>query len=355
MIKYHNAKDKDGNIVPIEDALSRTTYYCIGCGKEMIAKKGKIKEHHYSHKQTLECNAETYLHKYAKHYIKKLFDTQEHFFISYLGDEECNKVDTCTYREISQCYCSEVVRSRYDLKKYYDTCDLEAENGGYIADVLLRSSTNPERKPCFIEIAVTHPCEENKIKSGIKIVEIQIPKDSDNFEAINLLSETRYDEYYRGSRKHIQTKFFNFKKNKRANYCLNTTPVTVFFINANGKAQVCIHDNCCSSYGIRHLEHHSLYEIHFPFDSDFMAYKKGLAIATLSGKSIKNCWLCQHHWYSELWSKHHCIHNHAISSPSDATQCPYYSYARWKAHRFSENISLPYKIVEPTEEDNTLF
>ena len=39
---------------------------------------------------------------------------------------------------------------------------------------MLSSKEHPERKPVFIEISVTHDCEEKKIDSGIRIIEIKL-------------------------------------------------------------------------------------------------------------------------------------------------------------------------------------
>ncbi|MBR1769351.1 MAG: hypothetical protein IJ748_02735 [Bacteroidales bacterium] len=353
MIKYHNAKDIDGKIVPIGDAQSGTVYYCIGCGKEMIAKKGKIKEHHFSHKQTFDCNAETYLHRYAKQYIKDLFDSQEHFYVQYDGLSECGTIDTCTYKDVSDCSCIGYIKLRFDLKEFYDTCELESEYNGYVADILLCNSSKPNREPCFIEIAVTHSCEQEKLDSGMRIIEIHIPKHTDDLSALYSIEETSKYDYWREAHVQIQIDFHNFKKHNRAKHCSNQNPVTVFFINRNGKGQVRLHEHSCMSYGVAHIEDSSLFEIHFPYNNLFSAYREGLAIASLRGKKVINCWLCKHHWYSETWLEHKCNNNKPIKSPSDAMNCPDYLHSSRKAQRLCDNIGA-YQVLEPNADDDTL-
>ena len=171
MIKYHNAKDADGNIVSIDKAVKGKHYSCISCGKDMIPKQGKIREHHFSHKKEREnspeniCNEETYLHEYAKHYIKRLFDTSTELMIVYNQYNVCHHFTSCLYYrkvldnssdEYSSSLCKGTTLGKFDLKRYYDTCELEKEYKGYVADVLLTSKEHHERDPLFVEIAVSH-------------------------------------------------------------------------------------------------------------------------------------------------------------------------------------------------------
>ncbi len=67
----------------------------------------------------------------------------------------------------------------YDFKKIYDTAEIEKEFNSFRADVLLSSSNIPHRDPVFMEIEVTHPCDEKKINSGNRIIEIKVEKEED--------------------------------------------------------------------------------------------------------------------------------------------------------------------------------
>lgn len=336
MIKYHNALDKEGYVIPIAAAQTGITYYCIGCGNEMVAKKGQIKEHHFSHKHTLECNAETYLHKYTKSFIKEMFDKQDHFPIAYNGTNVCLLKDECDLYDYN---CSESVFRKFDLKDYYDTCELEKEYKGFVADILLSSQSHPNRKPCFIEIAVSHPCEPEKLRSGIRIIEISIPKQIDDLSGLSINEGCSIDN--------ISIKFYNFNREGKSNHPLELQNVPVFFINSNNKGELLTHLRSCSSYGKTHLMDNSSFEIHF--SNEFSAYKTGVSLANLHGKRLKNCWVCRYHWYADrkIIDKHRCNKNYQIVSPSDAIDCPEYAYSTNKARKIIEDCCCKYKVLEP--------
>lgn len=68
-IQYPVAKDKQGNIVDIENAIKGKEYFCPFCGTKIIAKVGgKIREHHFAHKdkciETWKYENKTPWHRY---------------------------------------------------------------------------------------------------------------------------------------------------------------------------------------------------------------------------------------------------------------------------------------------------
>ena len=85
-----------------------------------------------------------------------------------------------------------------DLKQFYDTCTEEAQIDGFVADLLLTNSNNPKIQPLLIEICVTHACEEDKIKSGLKIIEITIKKEK---EVVDVLEKELLEELPFASKK----------------------------------------------------------------------------------------------------------------------------------------------------------
>lgn len=319
----------------------------------MLTKKGKIREHHFCHRQVVECNGETYTHKCAKQFIKNLFDRQDHFYISFTRTIECCLKETCEYQAsdlaINNGKCSQEKDVRYDLKEYYDTCELEAQYNGFVADILLKNSQKPEIKPCFIEIAVTHPCEEAKINSRIPIIEISIPAGTDNFDELKTISETAELPFGKKTKKGIEVTFRNFKKSGISKVPHNIYDVLAFFINGNGKAQVRRYKNSCPSYGRRHLEHGSDYEVHF--SNEYVAYNGGVAIANLENKRVPNCWVCQHHGYSFTWGKHYCNKGVCYQpTPAQAASCSEYSFARWQALKWEKQArAMGYKIVKMSD------
>lgn len=67
LIKYHYAYDESKQVININDVSSiersKHSYYCVGCGAEMIPRLGKINAHHFAHKVSQEyCGSETYFY-----------------------------------------------------------------------------------------------------------------------------------------------------------------------------------------------------------------------------------------------------------------------------------------------------
>lgn len=328
MIKYHYAYDSEGSIISINKAEKDKKYYCIGCGKEMICRKGQIREFHFAHKNTENCNPETYLHQYAKHYIKELFDKQEHFYIKFNQSKECKNINNCHYRKFFQDNCIIKEPIEYDLKKYYNKCEIESPYKGFIPDLKLTSDTY---EPIFIEIAVTHECEENKKNSDIRIVEIKIPPTTDFLE-LYTLSETDYALWDKDIKNKIQVKFYNFQRNNKQKDILDLYDFCIFFLNKNGKAQSKIIHKKCSFFFNKRCEPTSPFEIHLA--SKHFVYEPAVAIANLKACKIPNCILCHNYIKSPRYG-HVCNLKKEIDSPSNAIMCPSYMYEPMKAHNLS--------------------
>lgn len=160
---------------------------------------------HFYHKELVDCNGETYIHKLGKLLINRKFDNNNTFIVSYPVSKECNNYD-CTLRNI-KCQ-KDMVMETIDLKKYYDTCREEVIIEGFVADLLLTNSQDLNILPILIEICVTHPCEVKKRNSGLKIIELTLRKEQD---LIFLLSQKALEE----------TLFKNIRKKKSNLYLLN--------------------------------------------------------------------------------------------------------------------------------------
>jgi competence CoiA-like predicted nuclease len=66
-ILYKYAEDRDGKIIHINNATECAEYFCPGCKQSFIFKHGKIRQHHFSHKNpSLDCTGEGYLHRTFK-------------------------------------------------------------------------------------------------------------------------------------------------------------------------------------------------------------------------------------------------------------------------------------------------
>ena len=193
-LKYKYAFDENGNIVSIESLTRETSkehkLKCIVCGSELRPRAigSKHRRAHFYHKEVVSCDGETYLHKLCKLHIKQHFDNSEKFIIAYEVSKSC-KERNCKLRNYN-CHKEHEI-NQVDLKVFYDTCTIETTIKGFVADLLLTNSKDTSIPPILIEICVTHPCEDKKKESGLKIIEISIKteKDIENLFSDGILSE----------------------------------------------------------------------------------------------------------------------------------------------------------------------
>jgi len=206
MIKYQYAKDKNGNLIDINNLnkknRNQVSYFCIGCSNELIARLGKIKVHHFSHKKEVNCSGETYLHLLGKqlfydNYLECL-KTNAPFNIEFYQKRVCNH-----YEQDLDVKCKlEKSVVKFDLTQHFDKISIEEREGSFIADIMLTSKS--EKDKIFIEIAVTHLSAEQKLNSKYRIIEITVDSEED-FEPIK-------SKYL--SINNSKIKFKNFKTNK---------------------------------------------------------------------------------------------------------------------------------------------
>lgn len=185
MIKYHFAYNENGDEVVIDNVTkeyrSNHSFHCMYCGSPMRARLGKSNAPHFAHSNDTDCgNSESDLHKYAKYAIRQKFLMSDSFVVGVPQKLTCGKKD-CVFRyddEDEGCIKEDVVS--YDLKKYgYDTCEEERPVAGFIADILLTSTKFEKLPPILIEVAVTHTCDDSKINSNLRIIELPVKTISD--------------------------------------------------------------------------------------------------------------------------------------------------------------------------------
>lgn len=208
--KYIYALDSKGNIVCIDnvtEADRKLGFHCVSCGLEMTPALGKRNTHHFRHKGDT-CSYESYLHKLGKKVLKEQFNRSKHFIIGYYANTSCEKSDDCKYFNSHPWPCDHEVLHKVDLKEYYDTCEEEVEYKGFRADLILKKQDEPNRSPVFIEISVTHDCDEVKLNSGIRIVEFKLKNEHDDlFRSFEQASNPQYKEKGR-----LPVRFYNFKR-----------------------------------------------------------------------------------------------------------------------------------------------
>ncbi len=211
------------------DKNNREKYFCCNCKNELIARKGKVYAHHFSHKSDTNCSYETYLHETAKkmfynNYSNALKNNTP-FWFEYEIESKCNTCINIKGLNIS-CNLSKQIE-RFDLTKRYDIVEMEKGHNGFIIDVLLKSSTSDDS--IYVEIAVTHKSEDKKIVSKAKILEFNIINENDfKLFSDNQIKISKKIDYYNFKKVKKDTNLNNLECNRK---------VSAFFVYDNGKAK----------------------------------------------------------------------------------------------------------------------
>lgn len=316
LIKYHYAYDENKQVININDVSSteraKHSYYCIGCGAAMIPRLGKINAHHFAHKVSQAyCCSETYLHKLAKQAIKKKFDSSDEFKISYYQSFECDKSVMCFLRKI----CKDKFVATFDLKRYYDQCLIESPIQGYVADILLCDSTQRISTPVLIEIKVSHKCDEKKIHSGLKIIEIEINDEEDVSRLMDTyISESSNDGLSPASM------FYGFDRNSKNTKSLGFYSVNRFIVYGNYSVYV---EQMSCRYAEFKSDKKTLLELNVVYGYTvgydyYSPYYYGLAKALDLGFKVKSCSICKYMVHNGIAGEYICKLYKKFATP----RCP---------------------------------
>lgn len=295
-IKYHYALNDKGQVIDISDVTEnnrQAKYYCLNCGDEMRPRLGAKNAHHFAHKSTTpDCNPETYLHKLSKYKIKEKFDSGIPFEISIRQTSGCIDKNHCPFYNSDECRKEGYIT--YNLRKNYDTCREEQVIGNYRADLLLTSSAKPDTPPILIEILVTHKCEEKKINSGEKIIEIQIKKEEDIANLLQSpITELKENSFDKST---VKCTFHNFIRTA-LNTKLEVRRIPKFYLFRSGSAHVSnMEDNPSCREVQRKDNPNAILEL--GIDAFTLGhpspYELGYAKVIELGHDIKNCALCKY-------------------------------------------------------------
>lgn len=350
-IKYKYAKDHNQKIVEISTInkhdRNNSQYYCISCGKELIARLGENNQHHFAHKSSadnISCNNETYLHELAKIKIKEKFEKSDSFIIRLKEHVICSSVKTCEFSSGTNA-CYDTQEKTVNLKSYYNVCTTEKQIENFRADILLENSTRPI-KPLLIEICVTHPCSEEKINSKLPIIEIPI-NSADDIKEIEKNAEVKGKTY------NIPPK--DVYKPLEINY-----PLQKYALFSSGKYH---YKDCykttCKKIAIPQYEQAlleiSVYNQYFD-NNYFFLFAKSL------GYNIRSCFICQHYKDDQRYFNYHlCMRYKKNNTPREphflyAYRCPYYTINRNLYQRYQSSVIESHiKIIKnDTESFNKL-
>lgn len=283
-IKYRYAFDSKKNIIDIsainKSNKTNSKYYCISCGKELIAKLGNKRQHHFSHKistDSTSCSCETYLHNLAKYKIKEIFDNDTTVNINMTEKVICSSIRNCYFSLDENC-CSQNREILINLKDRYDLCTVEKQVKGFKADILLENSNN-KYKPLLIEVFVTHECSEDKINSKLPIIEISIKKEEDIQNIKEIIKSNR--------------KTYNIHPIKVYEPLEINYPFQKYALYASGKHYAnYISEGTCNDIDLKKYNK-ALLEI--SVYKNQMNVNSFLLYASFLGYNIRDCSICQHY------------------------------------------------------------
>ncbi len=327
-IKYHYAYDEEGNIVDIYNVSPEIrrmhSFHCLSCKAAMVAKLGDKNAHHFAHKkENGSCSTETYLHKLGKVLLKKRFEESPTFIVELHRDVECSKRSKCPFYNKEE--CRDGFYRNFDLKDYYDTCKEEQQVGNFVADLLLSSSKYPNRKPVIVEICVTHASTQEKINSGLKIIEFKIKSEEDlkKIVSTDIFTEYTYEEipeseiewaeshnmilFGGGTKENVD--FYGFESTSEADTQLDIRALSRFILFSSGSAIVrtvsCI-EGSQTPRSILELDIDACV-------NTSKLYECGLVMARNLGFNVKNCLLCGYkrkNIYKEKWDDSRWLAEH---------------------------------------------
>ncbi|MBR5198625.1 MAG: hypothetical protein IKW20_02200 [Bacteroidales bacterium] len=216
------ALDSEGQRINIDKAQRGKKYTCINCGEAMMAKRGRERDHHFSHYSfTEQCDHDGWLHKEILS-VLMLRLAQDELVLVDTPDGSLDLADNLSYSK---------------EKKY--------EN--WVPDVLIKKAA----EILFVEVCVTSPCSEDKINSGHKIIEIVT-------EDARSIDELRTGEIHTKA-KYYTLRYYNFESQKRVANPEEKQTNTPDIISIEDERQVSVGGNP-SNEGKRKLD-----EVNIPY------------------------------------------------------------------------------------------
>ena len=348
---YEYAKNNQGVFTHIDDAKKGQCYCCIECGEPLIIKDGSKKRKHFAHKSNSNCDGESYIHKIWKKRIKDIFYGDSPFVVKYPVFTPCKELNSCSIKKlVPNLNCNKGWYQEIDLKKEYDTCEEEIEHRGFVGDLVLTNSKFPERDPLFIEIDYTHPCDELKIASKIKIIEIKVIDDKEkenNFvEPLDWLKNgtLRLKEGNPYDTKHLpDVRFYNFDRRPYP-----AIGVYSFVHNSNGQCEMHYSKGCTCKDKPQKSEK-ATFEVAIAKaivesrGSDYY-FEAILALAALNKHEVRDCRLCSYKIALEVF--HRKCPAMTENGFASAKQCRSFQIRPFDVRKMSDRLrGVPYEIL----------
>lgn len=301
--RYLFALDDNNCLININDTNeTNNSFVCPCCKSEMIKRCGKYRAWHFAHKNK-QCDYNKYLHTVAEQRIMEWFNTSSGVMINIRSFSKCKNTDQCKWHygdTFEEDLCKKEIVNRYNLKKWFSHAALEKSyvknEHKFIADIFCQNR-NTEGEPLFIEICVTHPCEQEKIDSGIRIIEIDINSEADIDSFIS--SPIEENEYIRFYNFHPKESISNesYKGKVLKKIVLLPSMKTPFYYLACSEIE--------KRKGIFEITADDFELEHYFFDVDGF-YHVAIAVASQYFQ-FKSCYLCKYHNFNDWYGGYICV------------------------------------------------
>ena len=352
--KINYALNENQKLVFVDDVPNGKECGCVcpNCGEKLMAKNGGSKrEHHFAHLSGTECESayESMLHLLAKERIRNAFLEKDSFPIQYVSTKFCDKEETCKFQHYGR--CEKETKKSFNLKKHYDSCEQEVcyDSIRRRSDLKFFSSTAPERPPIYIEIFVTHACDEEKLHNGERIIETKIESETDIDDIINngFVEDDCSDDNEKE-----KTAFYNFRDQKvPSDEISNEIIYNRFVLYPSGKSYTedC-YTSCKDEQITSKIKDHSLLEM-ILCEPDFYNSREMAKYYGFQRHNIKNCNLCEHYVQSYNMIGHICRLYKTLNIPKDvdttqAKTCPKFTINQ---HEMNKQIEKFNKLVQDKE------
>lgn len=356
-IKCRYAFDENDNLVNIDDVIKEErhlhTYRCVACGEPLLPKIGMVRVPHFSHDKDHTCDGETYLHELAKHRLKERFDDKtKPFYISYEAEIICKNIDDCKWKNEN---CDRPCQYHsVDLKLYYDTAKLEQgieyKGKKYRADVGLTNVglTNSKSKDVsnyiLLEICVSHECEQEKIDSGLRIIEFRIKSENDIDDLVTQSEFHASPQWEKEKRKKIC--FYNFERKIKSPLISHISRFIMSEKKPNG--YICYVPCIASNYKV---DSKSLLELNAINSKGYDSFDMWDGQRWMwNNKGFRLCGICQNYYkdYYENKSVGKCRLSSQVGTPAypNMRQAEFCKYGRIREDRYSHHDFLVEQVSE---------
>ena len=170
---------------------------------------------------------------------------------------------------------------------------------------MLSHSEHPEREQLFIEIAFTHNCTEEKISSGIQIIEIKVKDDNDfsmpfDEQEMMFLDFSSNNPYTFNDMPSVR--FYNFRRQEK--YSIPLTSFVVAKTEQGDSVGLSVSEKInCQDLDRYHVSTADLVDYILATSDNILndynknkLYAFGLAMAINKGYPIQHCMFCRKHY-----------------------------------------------------------